>query len=172
MSTPPPISVFPAVRAPGRGLPAARRLLMGGGRTIAGLVIVLLVTAGGIGWLYTLRRVGLLDAGPRLAEALPLQRLAGGAAQPVMRLVCAWLPAGVVAGLALRAVGFRRPWTRAAWAFAGTLVLLLAVGAVADAVTASDPLTRHIGAQPQRLATWLGAGLVAAGAALPRRARQ
>jgi hypothetical protein len=124
-------------------------------------------TAAGIGWLYLLRHAGPLDAGPRVPMALPLQRLAGGAAQPLARLLVAWLPAGVVAGLVLVAAGYRRRPVRAAITFGMTLVLLLALGAAADAVTASETLRSHLAAQPHRAATWLAAALVALGAVLP-----
>lgn len=124
-------------------------------------------TAAGIGWLYLLRHAAPLDAGPRVPMALPLQRLAGGAAQPLARLLVAWLPAGVVAGLVLVAAGYRRRLVRAAITFGTTLVLLLALGAAADAVTASETLRSHLAAQPQRAATWLAAALVALGAVVP-----
>src|SRR5436190_24149657 len=78
-----------------------------GGAVVA---VVLAAVAGGIGWLYALRHVGLLKAGPRLADALPLQRLAGGAAQPLARVVAAWLPAGLAAGVGVGLVSrLRRP---------------------------------------------------------------
>jgi hypothetical protein len=124
-------------------------------------------TAAGIGWLYLLRHAGTLDAGPGVREALPLQRLAGGAEQPLARLVVAWLPAGLAMGLLLRAAGYPRRAVRAALSFGTTLVLLLALGAAADAVTASESLQSHLAAQPHRAATWIAAALVAVGAALP-----
>ena len=61
------------------------------------------VTAAGVGWLYALRSAHVLGAGPHVAEALPLQRLAKDDDQPLLRLVAAWLPAGLVAGLAVQA---------------------------------------------------------------------
>jgi hypothetical protein len=136
-------------------------------RPLAAAGVVVGGTAAGIGWLYLLRHAGSLSAGPRIDEALPLQRLAGGDVQPLARLVVAWVPAGVISGLILTAAGFRRRAPRAALMFVTTLVLLLALGAAADAVTASESLQDHLGAQPQRAATWLAAALVALGAALP-----
>jgi hypothetical protein len=124
----------------------------------------LLTPLAGIGWLYLLDRGGVLGAGPLVHEALPLQRLAGGAAQPALRLVVAWLAAGVAAGLLLRG---RRRWVRAVVLFLAGAVLLLALGAAADAVTASEPLAPHVGPQLGRAATWLAAALVGLGAALP-----
>jgi hypothetical protein len=162
MTGPSPITVCPVARSARRQRRGLGRL----GRTVAAVPVAVLVTAGGIGWLYLLRRAGALDAGPRFPEALPLQRLAGGAAQPLARLVAAWLPAGLVAGAALAAAGVARPPMRAAAMFAGTATLLLALGAAADAITASEELSRHVAAQPQRWATWAAAGLVALGAGL------
>jgi hypothetical protein len=136
-------------------------------RPLAAVGVAVGGTAAGIGWLYLLRHAGPLDAGPRVPMALPLQRLAGGAAQPLARLVAAWLPAGVVAGLVLVAAGYRRRLLRATITFGTTLVLLLALGAAADAVTASETVRSHLAAQPHRAATWLAAALVALGAVLP-----
>jgi hypothetical protein len=53
-----------------------------------------------------------------------------------------------------------------------SLALLLLAGASSDAVTASERLGPHVAAQPHRLAIWLAAGLVAAGAAVPGRLRR
>jgi hypothetical protein len=44
-------------------------------------------------------------------------------------------------------------------------VLLVVFGAAADAITETDPVSAHLGAQPGRLAIWLAAALVALGAA-------
>jgi hypothetical protein len=134
-------------------------------RPLAALVAALGAVATGIGWLYVMRNAGLLTAGPQVPEALPLQRLAGGSTEPLARLVVAWLPAGLVCGLVLAAVGFRRV-IRAALMFTTTAILLLALGAAADAVTANEPIRSHVSEQPGRLATWVAAGLVALGAAL------
>jgi hypothetical protein len=123
----------------------------------------------GIGWLYLLRHTGALSVGPRLTDALPLQRLAHGAAQPVLRLAVAWFPAGLVGGFALAALGITKRWVRALALGTVALVALLAIGAFADSVTASDPLHAHLAQQPHRAATWLAAALVAAGAAIPGR---
>jgi len=136
-------------------------------RSAAALCVAIGGTAAGIGWLYLMRHSGALDAGPGLKGALPLQRLAGGATQPALRLVAAWLPTGLVTGLLLVAAGYRRRVVRAAVMFPLTLVLLLALGAMADAVTVSERLRDHLTAQPGRLAIWVAAGLVAAGAAIP-----
>jgi hypothetical protein len=145
-----------------------RRLRTGAVVVAAGLG----ATSAGIGWLYLLHRSGALVVGPSLGEALPLQRLAGGASQPLARIVVAWLPAGLVAGLALEAAGLRRRWVRGPALFAVCLVLLLALGAAADTVTASERLGDHLAEQPHRLVIWLAAALAGAGAALPGRVRR
>jgi hypothetical protein len=141
-------------------------------RPAAALLVALAVTAAGIGWLDLLRRSGSLADGPRLREALPLQRLAGSAAQPLARVVAAWLPAGLAGGAALYFAGIRRRAVRAAVLGGLSFVLLLAAGASSDAVTASETLRGHVAAQPHRPAIWLAAGLVALGAAVPGRLRR
>lgn len=140
-------------------------------RTLSVPPLALSVVLAGIGWLYLLRHTGALAVGPRLTDALPLQRLAHGAAQPVLRLAVAWFPAGLVGGFALSALGVSRRWVRALSLGLVSLVVLLAIGAFADSVTASDPLHAHLAQQPYRAATWLAAALVTAGAAIPGRRR-
>jgi hypothetical protein len=166
------MTLYPSPQVARRALPPVRHVAAGGARALAAVLIALVATAAGIGWLYTLRRVGVLAAGPGLREALPLQRLAGGSTQPLLRLIAAWLPAGLAAGVALRLVGLGRRVTRAAWAFPASAALLLALGAAADAVTANEPLRAHLAAQPTRAATWLAAALFGIGAALPRARRR
>lgn len=141
-------------------------------RAGAVLLVVLAAVAGGIGWLYALRHVGVLKAGPRLADALPLQRLAGGAAQPLLRVVVAWLPAGLVAGVGVGLVSRLRRPVRGAAVFALALAIVLAVAAASDSLTRNEPIRRHLHEQPHRAATWLAAGLMALGAVLaPRMGR-
>jgi hypothetical protein len=135
-------------------------------RVAAAAAAVLVITVAGVGWLYLLRAAHVLGIGPRVTEALPLQRLAGSDAQPLGRVLAAWLPAGMVAGVALRAIGVRRRAVRAVSAGLPCAVLLLVFGAAADAITETDPLGSHLAAQPHRLAIWLAAALVALGAAL------
>ena len=136
-------------------------------RSLGGLMLAVVATAAGVGWLYVLRHAGALDTGPRIGEALPLQRLARGADQPLARLVVAWLLTGVAAGFVLRAVVGWRRGTRAAVVFACCAVILLAAGAAADAITANETVRSHLAEQPDRAATWLAAGLMALGAATP-----
>jgi hypothetical protein len=138
----------------------------------AGLTVCLLTVLAGTGWVFALHHSGVLAAGPRLREALPLQRLAGNDAQPLGRIAVAWLPAGLVAGALLARVGFSRRLPRAALLFALTAALLMLLGGVSDAITESDPLGAFMSAQPGRVAIWAAAALLAAGAAVPRGRRR
>jgi hypothetical protein len=133
-------------------------------RGTAVVAVVLVAVASAIGWLYALRHVGALKAGPLLADALPLQRLAGGAAQPLARVVAAWLPAGLVAGLGVGVVSRLRRPGRGLAVFALGLALVLTLTAASDSVTHSEPIRRHLHEQPHRAVTWLAAGLMALGA--------
>ena len=135
-------------------------------RAGAVVVVVIAAVAAGIGWLYALRHVALLRMGPRLTDALPLQRLAGGAAQPLGRVVAAWLPAGLVAGVGIGLVSRLRRPARALAVFVLALALVLAVSAASDALTHNEPIRQHLHEQPHRAAAWLAAGLMALGAAL------
>jgi hypothetical protein len=138
-------------------------------RGAAATALVLAATLAGVGWLYLLRHSGTLAVGPRLHEALPLQRLAGGDAQPLLAMVVAWLPTGFVAGFALAALTrLARGWRAAVVGLGGWVVLFLA-GAASDSVTASDKLAPHLAPQFGSGAIWLAAGLMALGALGSRR---
>jgi hypothetical protein len=137
------------------------------GRLLAGAVTVLAAVAAGIGWLYLLRDARVLAVGPRFAEALPLQRLAGNDRQPLLRMLVAWLPAAGLAAAGLtRVTHLRRP-ARALVAGGGAAFLLGLTGALSDAITVTDPLFSHVGDQPGRAAIWLPAALFAACALMP-----
>jgi len=135
-------------------------------RAGAAVLVVLAAVAAGIGWLYALRHVGLLRIGPRLADALPLQRLAGGAAQPLGRMVAAWLPAGLVAGIGIGLVSRLRRPARGLAVFVLAFALVLAASAASDSLTHNEPLRHHLHEQPHRAAAWVAAGLMALGAVL------
>jgi hypothetical protein len=138
-------------------------------RTAAATLVLLITVAAGAGWLELLRRSGAVAAGPPITGALPLDRLAGHDTQPLARVLLAWLPAGLACGAALRAVGgWSRP-LRLLVTGLGGLVIVFVAGAVSDAVTASDPLGTHVGAQWHHQATWLVPVLLAAGAVMPGR---
>ena len=119
-----------------------------------------------------LRGTGALRVGPALADALALDRLAGRDAQPLLRVVAAFVPAGLLLALALREVAPAGRTGRAALAGLPAYAVLIAIGAASDAVTRSEPLSRHVAAQPGRAAAWLPALVFALCAYLvPDRAR-
>lgn len=141
-------------------------------RGLAAFVLLVALVAAGVGWLYLLRDAHALRAGPKLYDALPLQRLAGQGSQPLLRLVVAWLPTGIAAGVALMLLTRLGRVTRAIAAGVVTWVALFLAGGISDAVTESDPLTSHLGAQPHRAALWVAAGLVLLGALIPPSGRR
>jgi hypothetical protein len=132
---------------------------------------VILAVLGATGWLYLLRDVGALDAGPRVRGALPLQQLAGGDAQPLLRVVLAWLPAGVIAGLALARLTRLGRAARAATVALVSGLLLVGAGAAEDAAAISDPVPSHLAAQLQRPANWVAVALLVTGSLLAGRTR-
>ena len=140
------------------------------GRGLAACLAIVVAVGAGIGTLYLLRDLAVLAAGPGIREALPLQRLAHGDRQPLLRVLVAWLPAALVAASALaRVTRLGRPG-RALAAGAGAWILLVLTGALSDAVTANETFSGHLGAQPSRAAIWLPALLFACCALMPRRA--
>ena len=148
-------------------MPIAIRSLAGHvARAGATVLVVVATVAAGIGWLYALRHVGVLRMGPRLNDALPLQRLAGGASQPAGRMVAAWLPAGLAAGVGIGLVSRLRRPARALAVFVIALALVLVASAASDALTHNEPIRHHLHEQPHRAAAWVAAGLMALGAVL------
>jgi hypothetical protein len=130
-------------------------------RTLLAAAAVLAGTAAGVGWLFLLRDTGALRAGPVLRDALALDRLAGRDAQPLLRVLAAFVPAGLFVGLALRAL---TPFGRAGRALAAGVpayVLLGVVGTASDAVSRSEPAARYVGAQPMRAAVFVPALVLA-----------
>jgi hypothetical protein len=140
-----------AVHAPTPRLPAA----------LAAVAVAVVATAAGVGWLYLLRDAQALRVGPALPDALALERLAGADAQPVLRVLAAFVPAGVVAGIAVRRLTRSGAAGRALLAGGPAYVLLMAIGLASDAITHSEPAGRYVAAQPLRAAVWLPALIVA-----------
>jgi hypothetical protein len=135
------------------------------------LATALIGVVAGTGWLYLLRSGHLLGFGPRVPGSLELEQLASADAQPLARLVAAWLPAGLVVGLALGGL-----WHRSAGALAmaeGLLAaaLLLLTGAISDAVENSQSVTARLSDQPGRAGPWVAACLLLIGTYLGGRAR-
>jgi hypothetical protein len=123
-----------------------------------------LVVAAATGWLYVARNVGLLALGPHVGGALPLEQLSRADDQPLLRLVVVWVPAGVVAA-ALLSRWARLPRAAVLIAIAGiAFVLLVAGGAVSDAVAISDSVGPHVSPQLTRPGTLVAVGLMLVGA--------
>ena len=116
------------------------------------------------GWLYLLRDAGVLDLGPDVRGALPLQQLAGSDGQPLLRLLLVWIPAGALAAAALTTSRLRPARRVLAVAGVAAVVLFLA-GAVSDAAAISDPVPSHLAAQLTRPGTLVAVALIAVGAA-------
>lgn len=152
---------------------AADRVDVGGasrGRPLAGVVVVTGSALAGVGWLYLLTKTAATAEGPRLGGALPLQQLAGGASQPVSRIVLAWLPAGALGGAALSAL---RAGRRPAFAVGGlTGATLLLTGAASDAIANSDPFTSRLAPQLVHPGLLAAVALATAGAAAVTRSRR
>jgi hypothetical protein len=119
-----------------------------------------------------LRQGHVLGLGPRFDGALPLQQLAGGDAEPLLRMLVAWLPAGLAAGVALDALTrLSRPLRAALTAVVGA-ALLLAASAISDSIAQNDAVSEHVSAAFTRQAIWLAVALLALGALIaPRWAR-
>jgi hypothetical protein len=118
----------------------------------------------GLGWLYVLRGLGWLPVGPRLADALPLLQLAGNDGQPLARVAAAWMPVGIVAGLAMRSA------PRVCRAALGGLLgsALLFIGSEASfAVARNLSLNQAIASRRPGLGAWVEALLFGVGCAIP-----
>lgn len=117
----------------------------------------------GTGWLYILRDLHFPASGPLLDGALPLQQLAGGASQPLSRMLVAWLPAGLALGVTLATLTrIPRP-SRAALVVATAAAMLLVANAVSDAITQNNAVREHISSSLNRSGIWLAVGLLALG---------
>lgn len=130
---------------------------------LLGIGLMLCVVAG-VGWLYLLKDTGFLEGFAPVRGALPLQQLAGDSAQPLSRLLIVWLPCGVTAGFMLRAVGLPNRPLRAFGAALITYGLLVATGALSDAVAYSTRISSNISFQFNRPGTMVATLLMAVGA--------
>ena len=150
-----------------RDQPAPRRHA---GRVVVGLAFALLALCAGMGWLYLLRELGALDAGPRLSRALPLEQLARGDDQPLLRVAVAWLPAGAAAGLALTwALGWGPVRRGLAVGLLGA-VLLFATGAASDAIAVNERVATTLGSQFSHEGIWIEVACIVIGSLLIGRA--
>ena len=148
------------------GIPGSARVALSVLRAILAVAVSLAALAAGVGVLYLIRMVSPLGIGPEIRGALPLQQLAGGEAQPLLRMVIAWVPAGFVAGLALGSLTNLRPRVRTATLAAMAATILLITGAAADSIAITDPLRPHLLPQLARVGTWTAVVLFALGSAL------
>ncbi|MGI8715947.1 MAG: alpha/beta hydrolase-fold protein [Solirubrobacteraceae bacterium] len=153
-----------AAVAPARPVRSWRRsvrgLLGGGGAVLAALIACLT----GIGLLYSLRGLHWFTIGPAIPDALPLLQLAGFDGQPLVRVIAAWLPAGLVLGIALIRIGPPRRM------LAGGLlaVTLLLLASDASFALARNLRFQHIlVSRTPQLGAWIEALVLAAGCALP-----
>jgi enterochelin esterase-like enzyme len=130
-----------------------------------GSVAVLMCAVSGIGSLYSLRQLHWLAVGPSTPDALPLLQLAGFSGQPLVRVIGAWIPSGVVLGLMLT----RFPAVR-------RVLFILMLGAVLllFASDASYALARNLRLgevllyRAPGLGPWVECLMLAAGSALSR----
>lgn len=131
---------------------------------LAFLLALLLVAVCGFGWLYFLRGIGWFAAGPSVGDALPLLQLAGFDPQPLLRVIIAWLAAGVIAGLLTWRIA---PGRRAiAFALLGALILFAAsqgAYALARNLRFTDVLFGHLPGS----GAFVEAAVLAAGSYLP-----
>jgi hypothetical protein len=136
---------------------------------VGALLAVIAGLLGGLGWLYFLRGLHWFSAGPQVPDALPLLQLAGTDRQPLLRVVIAWLLAGVLTGLVLA----RLPRIRRV-----IVVALLALIVLLVASQASHALTRNIRfgstlfSRVPASGPWLEAVLFTAGCLVPGRLRR
>lgn len=147
----------------GRGLPRPIGLA---GVTAGGIAVVLVCLPAGYGWLYLLRGLHWFRVGPPVGDALPLLQLAGFDAQALLRVVVAWLLAGLIAGVALVGV---RPARRVALTGPPALALLLLASQAAYALTRNLRFNDVVLSRRPGLGPVLEALVFSAGCALPRR---
>jgi hypothetical protein len=126
---------------------------------LAGVALPAAAVVCGIGWLYLLRSTDLFAAGPGVRGALALKQLAFADAQPLMRVITAWVITGVAAGAVLDATAGRRARRLLPFFAVGSAILLLVVGAASDAIANNEALVARLAGQLSEpaLAVALGA---------------
>ncbi len=127
------------------------------------IVVVVIGALIGYGWLYALRGLGWLGAGPSVGDSLPLLQLAGFDGQPLLRTVVAWLIAGLIAGVALSGMG---RWQRAAVAGPLSLIVLLLASQASYALARNLRFSDVVFSRTPGLGPIVEALLFAAGCAL------
>jgi hypothetical protein len=142
-----------------------RRTFRHGGAAVAALVILVVGLLAGTGWLYVLRGLHWLDVGPRIGDALPLLQLASFDGQPLLRVLCAWVLAGALIGVALSQVA---PNRRVAPAFVIALVVLLLTAQASYALARNLSFSSAVFSHAPGLGPVLEAAAFAVGCWLPR----
>jgi hypothetical protein len=132
---------------------------------VATVLLLLLCLLAGTGLLYGLRGLGWFSVGAPIGDSLPLLQLAGFDGQPLARVAAAWLPAGMIFGLALIRV---KPLRRTAMAGVFGLLVLIFASDAAYALTRNLRLSQVLSDRAPGFGPWLEALLFAAGSALPR----
>jgi hypothetical protein len=120
----------------------------------------------GVGWLYLLRDVGVLAVGPKLSGALPLEELASRGAQPLLRMIVAWLPTGVAIGIALGICTRVRVGVVAISAGVLSLVVLGSTTAASEAVSRNERFSEHVWPALSQSGVWAAVVLVVTGSIL------
>jgi lysyl-tRNA synthetase, class II len=140
-------------------------------RAAISTLAIVLVSSMATGWLYLLR-AGLAHwPGPRVADALPLNELAGTDGVPLIGYLAVAALAGTLLGLVARAVRLDR-LTAALSLAAGTGLWLLAVDAFCLFVVRQVPLGQAVRAAVRLQPVYLTAALAGAGGALFARGGQ
>ncbi len=129
------------------------------------MVIVVAGLLAGTGWLYVLRGLHWLRIGPRIPDALPLLQLAASDAQPLVRVLVAWILAGALTGVAMTEVA---PNRRAALALVLALVVLLVASQASYALARNIPFSSTVFSRTPGLGPVLEACAFALGCWLPR----
>jgi hypothetical protein len=138
-----------------------RRVARAVGAAVGSSLVVVAGLFAGTGWLYLLRSVGWLGLGPRIGDALPLLQLAGYDNQPLVRVLIAWLLAGVLVGAVLKL----SPVSRSLLAGILGLLLLLIASQAAYALTRNLRFTEVLARRTPGLGPFLEALLLALGCA-------
>ncbi len=134
--------------------------------TFGVLLAVLIGLLTGFGWLYLLRHAGLLRAGPKVGDSLPLLQLAGLDSEPLPAVVAAWILAGGLTGVATVRLS---PGRRALAAGLIALALLMLASQASYALTRNLRFSDVLLHRTPGTGPWLEALVFALACALPRR---
>jgi len=125
------------------------RVLAIAGMAVVAAIVTPLAIAAGVGWTYVFWELGWFAAGPRVGDSLPLLQLAGLDAQPLVRIIIAWVATGLVAGILLARLPRSARIATGAGVGAGCLLL----ASQASYAVARNQATAHV-----LWSRWPGAG--------------